>query len=220
VDQAASYFLTTTLKGYAISPHSKWSKNMIDVVFHKSGMSPEFGKPVMMLELGGKALQVRLKASECLYLDKQVTSQGIPMDSAHYMGYAEAMDCMHQAKVTAINGYHRGAPQVIHLDQECTGNPKTYRWSILTNNEVFWEDCNHVQFNSMFVTTRKVAKNRHTIALGPKFAGIAQFGNITNRGGGGGGGIGGGGSGGGRGKWCLPPPKMDNDLSSNDLDDE
>ncbi len=43
----------------------------------------------------------------------------------------------------------------------------------------------HHQFNSMYVMTLKVAKNRHTIVLGPKFAGIAQFGNIgTNRRGG------------------------------------
>jgi hypothetical protein len=55
----------------------------------------------------------------------------------------------------------------------------------------------HLQFNLMYGTTLKVAKNRHTIVLGPKFAEIAQFGNVAiNRGGGGGGGIGGsGGSG-------------------------
>jgi hypothetical protein len=78
----------------------------------------------------------------------------------------------------------------------------------------------HCQFNSMYVTTLKVAKNHHTIVLGPKFAGIAQFGNIaTNRGGVKGGGTGGGGSG-GKGKWCPPPPEVDNESSSNDSEDE
>jgi hypothetical protein len=78
----------------------------------------------------------------------------------------------------------------------------------------------HVQFNSMYVTTLKVAKNRHIIVSGPKFAGIAQFGNVaTNCGGGGGGGTGGGG-GSGRGKWCPPPPEVDNELSSDDSDDK
>ncbi len=70
------------------------------------------------------------------------------------------------------------------------GNPKTCCWSILTNNVVYWEDHNHVQFNSMNVMTLMVVKDRHTLVLGPKFAGIAWFGNVTNRGGGGGGGTG------------------------------
>ncbi len=61
------------------------------------------------------------------------------MDSACYTGYADTMDRMHQAGVTAIDGYHLGAPQVIALDQECTGTPKTHRWSILINKDVFWE---------------------------------------------------------------------------------
>ena len=65
------------------------------------------------------------------------------MDSACYTGYADTMDRMHQAGVTAIDGYHLGAPQVIALDQECTGTPKTRRWSILTDNDVFWEGRMH-----------------------------------------------------------------------------
>ncbi len=183
-------------------------------------MPPKSAGPVMMLDLGGKAIQVKWKASECLYLDKQATSQGIPVDSACYTGYADTMACMHWAGVTAIDRYYWGSPQVIHLDQECTGNPKTCCWSILTNNMVYWEGSNHMQFNSMYVTTLKVANNRHTLVLGPKFAGIAQFGNLTNRGGGGRGGRTGGGGSSGRGKWCPPPPEVDNYLSSNDSDDK
>jgi hypothetical protein len=156
-DRAASYFSTMTLKGYTVNPYSKGSKIMIDVIFHEGGVPPKSRKPVMMLDLGGKALQVEWKASERLYLDKQATSQGIPVDSVRYTGYPDTMDRMHQAGVTTINGYHRGAPQVIHLDQECRGNPKTCRRSVLTSNEVFWESQNHMQFNSMYVMTLKVA---------------------------------------------------------------
>jgi len=79
----------------------------------------------------------------------------------------------------------------------------------------------HRQFNLMYLTTLKAAKNRHTIVLGPKFAGIAQFGNIASNRSGGGGGSTSGGGGGGKGKWwCPPPPEVDNELSSNDSEDE
>jgi hypothetical protein len=78
----------------------------------------------------------------------------------------------------------------------------------------------HRQFNSMYVTALTVAKNRHTIVFGPKFAGIDQFGNVaTNRGRGGGGGTGSSGSG-SKGKWCPPPPEEDNESSSNYLEDK
>jgi hypothetical protein len=139
VDQVGSYFLTTTLKGYTVNPYSKGSKNMIDVMFHEGRVPPESGKPVMLLNLRGKALQVEWKAAKSLYSDEQVAPQGIQVDSMRYMGYADTMDCMHQAGVTAIASYHRGAPQVIVLNQECTGTPKTRPWSILTNNKDFWE---------------------------------------------------------------------------------
>ncbi len=58
-NQAASYFSTMTLKGYMVNPYSMRSKNMIDVVFHKGGVPPEYGKPVMLLDLRGKALRVK-----------------------------------------------------------------------------------------------------------------------------------------------------------------
>ncbi len=79
----------------------------------------------------------------------------------------------------------------------------------------------HIQFNSMCVTTLKVVKDHHTLLSGPKFAGIAHFGNVEiNHGGGGGGGTGGGSDKGGRGGWCPPPPKMDDNDSSSDDSDE
>jgi hypothetical protein len=109
-NQAASYYSTTTLKGYTINPHSKGSKFRIDVVFHKGGMPPKFAEPMMMLDLGGKALCVKWKASERLYFNEQATSQGIPMDSVRYTGYTDPMECMHQAGVTVINGNSTGEP--------------------------------------------------------------------------------------------------------------
>jgi hypothetical protein len=45
-----------TLKGYTVNRYSKGSKNCINAVFHKGGMLPKSTKPVMMLDLGGKAL--------------------------------------------------------------------------------------------------------------------------------------------------------------------
>jgi hypothetical protein len=79
----------------------------------------------------------------------------------------------------------------------------------------------HHQFNLMYMTTLMVAKNRHTIVSGPKFAGIAQFGNIANNRGDGGGGSTSGGGGGGKGEWwCSPPPEVDNESSSNDSEDK
>jgi hypothetical protein len=78
----------------------------------------------------------------------------------------------------------------------------------------------HRQFNLMYVTTLKVVKNHHTIVLGPKFTGIAQFGNIaTDCGVGGGGGTSSGGSG-GKGKRCPPLPEVDNETSSDNSEDE
>ncbi len=79
----------------------------------------------------------------------------------------------------------------------------------------------HNQFNSMYVTTINVEKNCHTIISGPKFARIAQFGNIANnRGGGGGGGTSGHGGSSKNKWWCPPPPEVDNELSSIDSEDE
>ncbi len=85
----------TILKVYTVNPYSKGSKNHINVVFHKGSMPQKFTKPVMMLDLGGKALQVEWKRTECLYSNKQATSQGIPVHSMHYTGYADTMDRMH-----------------------------------------------------------------------------------------------------------------------------
>jgi hypothetical protein len=81
---------------------------------------------------------------------------------------------------------------VITLDRECTGNPVTNRWCVLTNEVVHYDGQDHIQFNSMYVTTLKVTKDCHTLTLGLKFVGIAKFGDVgslkRNGGGSGGGG--------------------------------
>jgi hypothetical protein len=146
-------------------------------------------------------------------------AQVIPKDSAWYNKYMDTPDCIHQAGVMPINKFYRGAPQRITLDRECTGNLVTNCWYVLTDKVVHYEGQGHIQFNSMmYVTTLKVAKDHHTLTLGPKFAGIAKFGDVgslkRNCGGGGRGG-----GKGGRGGWCPPPPVVkdrDNDSSSSD----
>jgi hypothetical protein len=68
---------------------------------------------------------------------------------------------------------------------------------------VHYKGRDHIQFNSMYVTTLKVAKDCHTLTSVPKFVGIAKFGNVGSLKCNGGGGGRGGGKG-GRGGWCPP----------------
>jgi hypothetical protein len=172
----------------------------------------------MSLDQGGKALKVEWKLSKRPFMDEQATVQMIPKDSAWYNRYADTLDRIHQAGVTPVDKFYQGAPQVIALDWECMGNLVTNHWCVLANEVVHYDGRDHKQFNSMYVTTLKVAKDPHTLTLGPKFAGIAKFGDIGSikRDGGGRGGSGGKG---GRGGWCPPPPVVkdrDEDSSSSD----
>jgi hypothetical protein len=50
-------------------------------------------------------------------------------------------------------------------------------WKVLTNDVVHYKNREHIQFNSIYVTTFKVAKAHHTFTSGPKIAGIARFGS-------------------------------------------
>jgi hypothetical protein len=77
-----------------------------------------------------------------------------------------------------VDKFYQGALQVIALDQEYTGNPVTNIWCVLIDEVVHYEGQDHIQFNSMYVMTLKVAKDCHTLTLGPKFAGIAIFGDV------------------------------------------
>jgi hypothetical protein len=144
----------------------------------------------------------------------------IPKDSAQYNGYGDTLNCIHQAVVTPVDKFYLGAPQVIALNRECMGNLVTNRWCVLTNKVVHYDGQDHIQFNSMYVTTLKVAKDCHTLSSGPKFAGIAKFGDVGSLKHDGSGGGGGGGRGkGSRVGWYSPPPVVkdrDNDSSSTD----
>jgi hypothetical protein len=117
--------------------------------------------------------------------------------------YEETMDMMHNAGTKAVDGFFCRTRQVVALNVKCTGVPTTNRYNILTNKTVFFKGREHIQFDSMYVTTLKVAKGRHSRVKATKEAGIAAFGTLkheplSSRGGNDGGG--GGGGGGGRGK--------------------
>ncbi len=105
----------------------------------------------------------------------------------HHGLHVPSWGCFHQQLPPGI-------PQIIHLDLECTGNPKTCLWAMLTNQMVFYDGRHHVQFNSMYVATLKVASAHYMLILGTMFAGIVSFGDIKceHSGGKGGDGIGGG----------------------------
>jgi hypothetical protein len=83
-NRAAAYFSTKTLKRYLVNHYSKGNKNHIDMVFHKGGIPSMRAQPVMSLDQGGKALKVKWKMSNRLFMDKQAMVQIIPKDSAWY----------------------------------------------------------------------------------------------------------------------------------------
>jgi hypothetical protein len=219
--RVSTYFSTSTTKVFTVNPYSKGNKSLIDVVFHEGGYPPESAQPRMTLLPGGKVLQVEWKSAEVLFSVAQATAQKIKKSSSRFAGYADTVDKMGAANEVAIDGYHKGKPQVVHLDQECTGLPKTIRWAMRSEQSV-WDGQQqqwHAQFNSMYVTTLKVARERHTVASGIKLGGISSFG-----------GNGGGGICGGHGHTNRPPPPPpinnapdhveDDDDDEDDEDDE
>ena len=119
---------------------------------------------------------------------------------------------------------------MLTLDQECTGNPIIKRWDVPTDAFVQCEGGMHRQFNSMYVVTLKVAKDRKTLTSGPKFAGMANFRDVRlskcknggggGRGGGGGGGGGGSGGGGYQAPSHPPPKKVEDEENGDDGDDD
>ena len=175
--------------GYTVNPYVQGSKNKIDVILHEGVVDAQ---PQVSLLLGGKTLSVQWKSSEKLFSELQAAAQGIPKDSSRYAGYSDTIQLMANAGVTAIDGYHRGPPQLIQLDVECTGNPKVMHFRVPTKEVVEYKDKLHQQFNSMYVVTLKVAGERHGLTSQPKKGGIADFGflgsqNSADSGGGGGG---------------------------------
>jgi hypothetical protein len=105
------------------------------------------------------------------------------------------MQELKNAGVVATKGYYRGPPQIIKLDVECTREPKVKISPVLTKETVLYKGKQHVQFNSMYVCTLKVASERHGITAQAQRGEIIDFGFLgsqnsapIDRGGGGGGG--------------------------------
>jgi hypothetical protein len=79
------------------------------------------------------------------------------------MGYSNTMQLMRKNGVTTMEGYHRGATQIIHLDVKCMGNQKVKHWKVPTKVRVYYDKKEHIQFNTMYVCTLKVVKDRHSL---------------------------------------------------------
>ena len=178
---------------YTVNPYAHRSKNKIDVVLHEGGVPTKDAQPQVSLLLGGKTLSVQWKTSEKLFSELQASAQGIARDSSRFMGYSDTMQELKKAGVVPIEGYYRGPPQIIKLDVECTGEPKVKISPVLSKETVFYKGKQHVQFNSMYVCTLKVAGERHGITAQAQRGEIVDFGFLgsqnsasIDRGGGGG----------------------------------
>jgi hypothetical protein len=178
---------------YTVNPYAHSSKNKIDVVLHEGGVPSKDAQPQVSLLLGGKTLSVQWKTSEKLFSELQASAQGIARDSSRFMGYSDTMQELKKAGVVPIEGYYRGPPQIIKLDVECTGEPKVKISPVLSKETVFYKGKQHVQFNSMYVCTLKVAGERHGITAQAQRGEIVDFGFLgsqnsasIDRGGGGG----------------------------------
>ena len=166
-------------RGFTVNPYVQGTKNKIDVVLHEGGVPPKDAQPQVSLLPGGRMLSVLWKTPEKLYSELQAAVQGIPRNSSRYTGYSDTMQVMVSAGVRAIDGFHRGAPQLIHLDIECTGNPKIKVFQVPTKQKVSFMGMKHMQFNCMYVVTLKVASDRHGLTAQPTNAGIADFGFLA-----------------------------------------
>jgi hypothetical protein len=159
-----------------VNQYSKGSKNHINVVFHKGGMPSKRAQPVMSLDQGEKALRVKWKLSEHLFTNKQATAQSIPKVSSRNTGYADTLGRIHQAGVTPIDKYYQGVPQVIALNRECTSNPVTKCWCVLTNEVVHYDDQDHIQFNSMYVRPSRLQRIVTSSPWAPSLWGLQNLG--------------------------------------------
>jgi hypothetical protein len=149
-------------RGFTVNPYVQGTKNKIDVVLHEGGVLPKDAQPqVSLLPRRGRMLSVLWMTSEKLLSDLQVAVQWIARNSSRYTGYSDTMQVMANAGVRAIDGFHRGAPQLIHLDVECMGNPEIKVFQVPTKQKVSFAGVQHMQFNCMYVVTLKVASDRH-----------------------------------------------------------
>jgi hypothetical protein len=175
------HYSVNTTQGFTVNHYVKGSKNKIDIVLHKSGVPPNDAQPHITLLNGGMMLSIQWKAPKKIYNKIQATAQKIRRESSHFMGYSNTIQLMRNNGVTAVEGYHRGAPQIIHLDIECTGNPKVMRWKVPMKVRVYYNKKEHIQFNMMYVCTLKVAKDRHGLQKQPEDAGIADYGFLGSQ---------------------------------------
>jgi hypothetical protein len=174
-------------------------KSKVDIIIHDSGVPADNRKPNIKLDVGGRSVEFEWMLPKSHFTDEQAeVQQAINRDSSRYSPYEETMDLMHKAGTKPVDGFFCGARQVVALDVECTGVPTTQRYNILIDKTVFYRGRKHVQFDSTYVTTLKVAKGRHSRVKSTKEAGIAAFRKLkheplSGRGGNDGGGGGGGG---------------------------
>jgi hypothetical protein len=124
----------------------------------------------------------------------------------------------HWDVLNIMMGCYQSIPQVVNLEHECMGVPKTLCFDIIPmNNHICFENGWHRQFNSMYISTLQVVKDRHTFATGPKSGEMANFGDVE-LGRGEYGGFGGGG--GGYHESYPPPGRVSNSAASSSDDDE
>jgi hypothetical protein len=55
------------------------------------------------------------------------------------------------------------------------------RWKVPTKVRVYYSKKEHIQFNTMYVCTLKVAKDRHGLQKQPEDVGIADFGFLGSQ---------------------------------------
>ena len=144
-------------------------------------MPSQYAQPQVSLLPGGKAISVQWKAPKKLYSEIQASTQQIKRDSSRFMGYSDNIQLMVKAGVCPAEGYHRGAPQIIRLNVECTGKPVVNHWKVPTKETVLYKGKQHVQCNSMYVCTLKVAGDRHDLSAQPQNAGNADFGFLGSQ---------------------------------------
>ena len=119
-----------------VNPYSKGNKSLIDVVFHEGGYPAESAQPRITLLPGGKDLQVEWKSAEVLFSVAQASAQKIKRNSSRFAGYLDTVNKMGMALEVAVNGYHKGKPQGIHFNPQCTGLPKKIRWGMRSDQLV------------------------------------------------------------------------------------
>jgi hypothetical protein len=61
------------------------------------------------------------------------------------------------------------------------GNLKVMHWKVPTKVRMYYNKKEHMQFNTMYVCTLKVAKDRLGLQKQPKDAGIADFGFLGSQ---------------------------------------